>query len=207
MDNNKLVFFKNRLIEEKNKVTSILDKMNFYEFGSMEEYGIELSSYDNHPGDLGTEMFMREHDMGLKNKNNDTLYEIESSLRSIDEGSYGTCEICGNEIEEDRLNLVPYIKICMECSNIKIPLEKKMSWRPEEEDVPMPFGKSNVNERKRDGVQYDKEDTYQEVEFYNRVEKDPSNSTGDLQGVFDDTENGIVEDVESISEDYYKDTL
>ena len=159
MDKKKLLFFKNRLLEEKNKVISILSMMEDSELGSMEEYGTELSSYDNHPGDLGTEMFMREHDMGLKNKNNDILYEIESSLRSIDEGKYGICEICGNEIGEERLNLVPYIKICMECSNKKIPLEKKMSWRPEEEDVPMPFGKSNVNERKRDGVQYDKEDS------------------------------------------------
>lgn len=207
MDRNKLLYFKKRLIEEKKKVQTILYKMKEKKYGSMEEYGRELSSYDNHPGDLGTEMFMREHDMGLLNKNNDTLYEIETSLRRIEEGDYGTCEICGSEIGEERLNLVPYIKICMECSNEKIPLEEKMSWRPEEEDVPIPFGKSNINEKIRDGIQYDKEDTYQEVEKYNRVEKDPSNSTGDLQGVFDDTEDGTVEDVERISEDYYKETL
>ena len=43
--------------------------------------------------------------------------------------------------------------------------------------------------------------------MYNRVEKDPSSSTGDLQGVFNNEEDGIVEDVEGISEEYYKDTL
>ncbi|WP_077367323.1 TraR/DksA C4-type zinc finger protein [Anaerosalibacter sp. Marseille-P3206] len=207
MDRDKLLYFKDKLIEEKKKVENILKKMKENKFGSMEEYASELSSYDNHPGDLGTEMFMMEHDMGLKNKNNDTLYEIETSLRRIEEGNYGICEICGSEISEERLNLVPYIKTCMECANKKIPIEKKMSWRPEEEDVLMPFGKSHMGELMNAGVQYDKEDAYQEVAKYNRVERDPSSSTGDMQNVFDDTEDGVVEDVESISEEYYKDTL
>ena len=207
MDRCKFQYFKDRLIEEKKKVENILYMMKEKKIGSMEEYGSELSSYDNHPGDLGTEMFMMEHDMVLKNKNKDILYEIESSLRRIEEGNYGICEICGSEIKEERLDLVPYIKSCLECANKKIPLETKMSWRPEEEDVPMPFGKSNIDELKSEGIQYDKEDTYQEVAMYNRVEKDPSSSTGDLQGVFNNEEDGIVEDVEGISEEYYKDTL
>lgn len=205
MDSYKLNYFRNMLFKERDRVKSIMYSMK-ESYGSMEEYGKELSSYDNHPADLGTEMFMMEHDMGLQNKNYDTLYEIETSLRSIEEGRYGYCEICGSEIEEERLKLIPYTKICLECSNKKIPLDVKMSWRPEEEDVPIPFGKSHIDELKSEGIEYDKEDAYQDVARYNEVPKDPSNSTGDLQGVFLG-ERGIVEDVEKISEEYYKDTL
>lgn len=207
MDKKELAHFKDLLLKERSKVEGILNKMenNFSE--SMEEYTSELSAYDNHPADLGTEMFMKEHDMGLKNKNNDTIYEIEESLRNIDEGNYGICKVCGKEIDFNRLELLPYAKLCIDCSKKRIPLEKKMSFRPEEEDRPLPFSKSHIDELKSEGIEFDREDSYQAVARFNMVKDDPSDSTGDNQGIYDDLEDGIVEDVEKISEEYYKDTL
>ena len=38
----------------------------------------ELSSYDNHPGDLGTELFEREKDVALEIHEEDQLNEIEA---------------------------------------------------------------------------------------------------------------------------------
>lgn len=197
--------FRRLLLEEKERILDTIDKMkNAQEFGSMDEYYTELSFYDNHPADIGTEVFMMEQDKGLVDKLNDTLVEIESSLESIDRGDYGKCIACGKEIDEERLKLIPYLKLCINCTEEKIPLEKKMEFRPEEEGSMSPFS-NYKNNNEIDG--FDREDSYQEVARYNKVDKDPSFNTGDHLGIFDEDNSGSVEDVEEISQDYYKDTL
>ncbi|MCR2042558.1 TraR/DksA C4-type zinc finger protein [Anaerosalibacter massiliensis] len=207
MDQTKKEHYKKLLFKEKERVENLLNGMEGNHLGSMEEYGKELSFYDNHPADLGTEVFMMEHDMGLKNKNKDIIYEIETSIDKLEEGNYGICENCGVEIEKDRLELIPYIKLCLDCSKKKLPLDIKMSFRPEEEDRESPFGRRNIEISDKTDMDFDREDSYQAVARYNKVEKDPSDTTGDNQGIFDETEEGIVEDVEKISEKDFKDTL
>ncbi len=205
MDQSMREYFRRRLIEEKEKLLDNINKMkNSVEFGAMDEYYTELSAYDNHPADLGTEMFMMEHDKGLRDKLNDTLYEIETSLEAIDRGEYGICEVCGKEIDKERLDLIPYVKLCLDCSKKRISLEDKMDFRPEEEDSISPF--SNYDDGK-DLNAFDREDTYQEVARYNKISNDPSASTGDLLGVIDDEDSGVVEEVENISKEYYDDTI
>lgn len=205
MDQSMREYFRRRLIEEKEKLLDTINKMkNSVEFGAMDEYYTELSAYDNHPADLGTEMFMMEHDKGLRDKLNDTLYEIETSLEAIDRGEYGICEVCGKKIDKERLDLIPYVKLCLDCSKKRISLEDKMDFRPEEEDSISPF--SNYDDGK-DLNAFDREDTYQEVARYNKISNDPSASTGDLLGVIDDEDSGVVEEVENISKEYYDDTI
>lgn len=202
MENNKKDYFEERLFEEKEKVLKIIDNMdNNEEFGSMDEYYTELSSYDNHPADLGTETFMMEQDKGLVNKLNDTLYEIEDSIEQIKTQDYGVCNSCGKEIDEERLKLIPYLKLCIDCSEKEVPLDEKMGFRPEEEGSISPFS----SYKNREGNEFDTEDSYQEVARYNKVDNDPSQGTGDQLGIFDDENSGTVEEVEKISkEDYDK---
>lgn len=42
------------------------------------------------------------------------LEEIESALDRIDGGRYGMCEVCGDPIEEDRLEANPFLKVCID---------------------------------------------------------------------------------------------
>src|SRR5690606_1057016 len=129
-------------------------------------------------------------DKGLANKLNDTLYEIETSIESLDRGDYGKCISCGKKITKERLELIPYLKLCIDCTEEKIPLDKKMDFRPEEEGSVSPFS-NNKNKRLING--FDREDSYQEVARYNHIENDPSYNTGDLMGVFDEENSGSVE--------------
>ncbi|HSH36178.1 TraR/DksA C4-type zinc finger protein [Schnuerera sp.] len=199
MKKSKKDHFRNKLYEEKIKILNIIGKMkNSEEFGSMDEYYTELSSYDNHPADLGTEMFVMEQDKGLIDKLNNTLNEIEESIEEIEKDNFGLCKSCGNKIDEKRLNLIPYLKLCVDCSNEKIPLDKKRQFRPEEEDSISPFSKNH-----REGNEFDREDSYQEVARYNKIENDPSFGTGDEIGVYDEENSGVVEEVEKISQEYY----
>jgi DnaK suppressor protein len=44
-----------------------------------------------------------------------TIKEIEAAMERLDEGSYGICDECGNEITEGRLKIVPFAKYCKIC--------------------------------------------------------------------------------------------
>lgn len=42
------------------------------------------------------------------------LDDIEKALERMDEGTYGTCEVCGNEISAARLEAMPATRLCID---------------------------------------------------------------------------------------------
>ncbi|MCL4479483.1 MAG: RNA polymerase-binding protein DksA [Deltaproteobacteria bacterium] len=51
----------------------------------------------------------------LNDRNRKLILKIEESLKKIKQGSYGVCEICGEEISEERLRLRPVTTQCISC--------------------------------------------------------------------------------------------
>jgi DnaK suppressor protein len=47
------------------------------------------------------------------------LLQIEAALRRIDEGEYGYCQDCGEDIPEPRLTIDPAALLCIECASRK----------------------------------------------------------------------------------------
>ena len=43
------------------------------------------------------------------------LYEIERAMKRLEEGEYGKCEVCGAEIDRDRLEILPETTMCVHC--------------------------------------------------------------------------------------------
>lgn len=41
--------------------------------------------------------------------------EVERSIQKIEEGSYGACEMCGDDIDIERLFAKPHAKYCIVC--------------------------------------------------------------------------------------------
>ena len=74
----------------------------------------ELSAYDNHPADLGDETFERGKDLGLLDNARVLLGKVEEALARIKSGTYGRCELCGRDIDLDRLEAVPWTTLCRE---------------------------------------------------------------------------------------------
>lgn len=200
MNKEKSSFYKKRLIREKNKIEGLLENIeNPGGEGFANEYSTELSSYDNHPGDLGTEMFIMEQDKGMINKLKYTLDEIDDSIEDLKLGRYGICANCDKKINEGRLDLIPYLKLCAGCAQEVNPRDENRKFRPLEEEV---F--NSLRQGIREGIQFDREDAYQAVARYNRVDQDPSHSTGDHIGIYDDEERGIVEEIEKFSTENHK---
>ena len=47
----------------------------------------------------------------------DTLAKIERALAKMDEGTFGVCERCGNEIAEARIEAMPTTTLCISCAS------------------------------------------------------------------------------------------
>ncbi len=46
---------------------------------------------------------------------NTRLEDINHALYEIENGNYATCEVCGKDIEEDRLEINPAARTCKNC--------------------------------------------------------------------------------------------
>ncbi|NYF25530.1 TraR/DksA C4-type zinc finger protein [Sporosarcina sp. JAI121] len=133
----------------------------------------ELSMYDNHPGDMGTELFEREKDLALNIHAGSELDKVESALQAMENGSYGTCEVCQNDIPFERLEAVPYTALCIEhATEQEVPKD-----RPVEEDS-LIMAQPNSFADRRTGATRDDEDSFQEIAKFGTSET-PSDFTGD----------------------------
>lgn len=71
--------------------------------------------FDDDPADAGSASFERETAQSLSNHARGLLVQIDDALRRMDAGTYGTCQRCGERIETERLEALPYATLCMEC--------------------------------------------------------------------------------------------
>ncbi|MFC4076512.1 TraR/DksA C4-type zinc finger protein [Salinithrix halophila] len=190
---------KRQLEEEKRRLVKKLSDNHHYgmEEGMNNSIG-ELSGYDNHPADIGTELYERGKDLALNEEDEEQLEEVEMALMRIEAGHYGTCVVCGKEIPYERLEAVPEASYCIEHQR-----EKDISnRRPAEEDVlRAPYGRT-FNDKRDEHNYYDGEDAWQEVEQYGtsnppdffREGKNYNELTVDQ-----DERRGYVDDVENIA--------
>ena len=203
--------FRKILLEERNSILETIDLMD-KNSGDRQEFSTELSLYDNHPADIGTEVFIAGHNANLRGNEEVLLSKVENALSKVKSGEYGKCEECGKEIDEERLEIIPYASMCIKCENEdkeNDTFRDKLGYRPiEEENLRYPYGRTFKDSSKNEEVIFDGEDSWQAVDRFNRVAGDPSYGTGDQLGILDEDEDvGAVEEVEKISEDYYRQQL
>ena len=74
----------------------------------------ELSALDQHPADLGTETFEREKDLSLLESTDEQLRDVDRAFARMEDGSYGTCEVCGQPLDDERLRARPAARFCVE---------------------------------------------------------------------------------------------
>lgn len=107
--------FRARLEEERTRLVNAATFLDRENPGSLEDETGELGvAGDNHMGDMATATFDRELDEGLGEGVQQTLHDIDDALRKIEEGSYGTCEVCGEPIGAERLSAIPWARLCID---------------------------------------------------------------------------------------------
>ena len=82
------------------------------------------SKSPTHMAELGTETFEQDFSLGVMERDQYQLDEIEGALKRIEEGTYGMCQGClasGKSpakamIPKLRLKAVPFARECVECA-------------------------------------------------------------------------------------------
>lgn len=200
MNKEKLIFYKNKLNQEKRRVNEIIEQLKN---NGMTKYNAEnaseLSFYDNHPADMATEVSEVAIGRALEANEMSLLDKINDSLRYIDEGSYGKCKECGKDIDEERLEFLPYAENCIHCQDSISEIKTFNSNQRvvEESVIGNPFG-NGFNHHNKDAVGFDAEDSYQAVESFNKLK--------DIEEYYYEDDD-YVEEIEKISNQEYKNQL
>jgi len=208
VDNNIVYELKESLLKQGREIEHTIEIMKENKTAEQDKYSpTELSNYDNHPAEMGTQLYQMEFDNALRVHEEHLLKEIHDALGRIEEKTYGVCAFCGDEIDLERLKAIPYTRLCIECEESKaVDPEILRNDRPNEELVwDAPFGRKYLNKRE--------DDEYEGLDYLNDLVKyGTSDGPQDMGGYHDYDEfytnevdkQGIVDDMDQVSNEEYK---
>ncbi len=99
---------KEELLKKRQEILESLSNHNNEELN--EKSGVEDAA------DIVTSELSRETVYKLSQVDRETLFLIDIALKKIESGTYGVCEECGAPIGEKRLEAIPWVRLCIECS-------------------------------------------------------------------------------------------
>jgi RNA polymerase-binding protein DksA len=100
------------LHELREKVVHTLTEQEEELAGLMRDAG-DGAGHDQ--ADMGATSFERDHELTVVNNEREKLAQIDRALARIADGTYGTCESCGNPIGKMRVMAFPRATLCMTC--------------------------------------------------------------------------------------------
>lgn len=105
-----LDYFRRRLEEMRASTQREIDGLHdeVVNANQSDSYGAK-----NHPAEDATEMFTRERSLAIEAELQREMGRIDHALTRIAEGSYGVCEVGGEEIPVERLEARPVATLCI----------------------------------------------------------------------------------------------
>jgi DnaK suppressor protein len=88
----------------------LLDEIDQFRITGRDNLG-----YGNHQADDATDAFEQAKELSLLQNSERVLAKVEAALARFEEGAYGVCERCGQQIDPARLKALPYAALCMDC--------------------------------------------------------------------------------------------
>lgn len=107
-----LEHYKNLILGKRKEIFEELKQGELKE--SIQEAPAE-NTYAFHMADLGSDVNEREKSFMVASIENGILAEMDDALTRIEEGSYGNCAVCDQPIHPNRLEAIPYTKLCLDC--------------------------------------------------------------------------------------------
>ena len=109
--------FRKTLLEERERLSSTIEHLHEANSSSFEDE-TEEETFDNHLADSATATLDREIDNTLEENAENLLRSIDQALERIENGAYGKCERCGQQIAEERLEAIPHATRCIDCQRL-----------------------------------------------------------------------------------------
>ena len=108
--------YRKRLEDERDRLQEMIRE---YEL-ELEEARLTESSSDRSPdpgnAEAGSMKFEYEKELSIEQNTVDLLGKVERALDNIEKGNYGICESCGKPIPMARLDVLPYVTLCVDCA-------------------------------------------------------------------------------------------
>jgi DnaK suppressor protein len=86
------------------------------EFAGIVEAAASANTDDEHDPEGATIAFERQHTAALLDQARQHLAQIDAAMHRLADGSYGTCENCGEPIGAARLAARPVAATCINCA-------------------------------------------------------------------------------------------
>lgn len=104
--------FKKKLEEMRSQLTQSLK-------GTAEEVKSpdETMGYSQHQADQGTDDFDRTISLEVTTREFGILKQVERALEKIEDGTYGVCDVTGEDIPVARLEAVPYANMTVKAQS------------------------------------------------------------------------------------------
>jgi DnaK suppressor protein len=107
MEKEKLEYFRQVLNEEMNNLRQEAEK-------TVSEMTSENGNFPD-PNDRATQESDRSFELRIRDRERKLIKKIKEALDRIDDGTFGICEVCGEEISEGRLKARPVTTLCIDC--------------------------------------------------------------------------------------------
>ena len=110
--------FEKRLLEERVRLRILIEEYEQeLEVARMTESSSDRSS-DPGNAEAGSMKFEYEKELSLEQNTLDLLGKVDRALERVKEGTYGICESCSKTIPMTRLDVLPYVTLCVDCARI-----------------------------------------------------------------------------------------
>ena len=118
MDKKQLELFRKQLLQKQQEILTDAGK-------TMSEMTDQTTNVPD-PNDRATLESGRSFELRIRDRERRLLTKIDEAIGRIDEGSYGVCEDCGEEIGLKRLEARPVTTLCIDCKTIQETREKSV---------------------------------------------------------------------------------
>ena len=108
MDAKKFEHYKKKLLEKKNELYRVVSMT--------EQYGREADGDSTQDvADTAANSYTKEFLFSQSSNERYILQMVNEALNRVEDGTFGVCVSCDNEIQQKRLEAVPWARHCISC--------------------------------------------------------------------------------------------
>jgi DnaK suppressor protein len=116
MDKEQLEKFRSQLLEKRDEILAEAGK-------TLSEMTDQTTNIPD-PNDRATIESGRSFELRIRDRERKLLAKIEEAIGRLDEGEYGVCDGCGEDIGIKRLEARPVTTFCIDCKTLQETKEK-----------------------------------------------------------------------------------
>lgn len=108
---------KERLERERKQLLQEISQLDDIVAQQGEYHDLEGGGVSNHLADDASDTFEQEKYVALRRNLERILDQVDHALHKFELGTYGRCEDCDEEIPQERLEALPYARLCIKCQS------------------------------------------------------------------------------------------